>query len=134
MDSVMMDNALDLDPYLLFVNSIRSPLTRKKYFGRLDTFYDIIQIPDGSMEDRCRIFIKNCNENPKYPLNCVYRFIIHLKGKMEKNEIEVSTILNYLKPIKLLCGINDIQVKWKKVTIGLPKERKYAEDRAPTIE
>jgi integrase len=134
MDSVMMDNALDLDPYLLFVNSIRSPLTRKKYFGRLNAFYDFIQIPDGSMEERCRIFIKNCNENPKYPLNCVYRFIIHLKGKMEKNEIEVSTILNYLKPIKLLCGINDIQVKWKKVTIGLPKERKYAEDRAPTIE
>jgi hypothetical protein len=35
MDSVIMDNALDLDPYLLPVNSIRSPLTRQKYFGRL---------------------------------------------------------------------------------------------------
>ena len=30
--------------------------------------------------------------------------------------------------------MNDIQVKWNKITAGLPKERKYAEDRAPTIE
>lgn len=129
-----MDNILDLDPYLLFVNSIRSPLTRQKYFGRLNAFFDFIQIPEKSLEKRCKIFINNCNENPTYPLNCVYRFVIHLKVKMERKEIVVSTIYNYLKPIKLLCEINDIQVKWKKITIGLPKERKYAEDRAPTIE
>jgi len=30
--------------------------------------------------------------------------------------------------------MNDIHVKWKKITTGLPKERKYAEDRAPTID
>ncbi len=29
---------------------------------------------------------------------------------------------------------SDISIKWKKITVGLPKERKYAEDRAPTIE
>jgi len=49
---------------------------------------------------------------------------------MEKKEIVVSTLVNCLKPIKLLYEINNIQVKWKKITIGLPKERKYAEDRA----
>ena len=49
-------------------------------------------------------------------------------------EIVVSTIYNYLKPIKLFCEMNDIEVKWKKITLGLPKEKKYAEDRAPTIE
>lgn len=134
MDSATIDNVLDLDPYLLFVNSIRSPLTRQKYFGRLNSFFDFIQLPEGPLDERCRTFIKNCNENTNYSLNCTYRFVIHLKGKMEKNEIVVSTIFNYLKPIKLLCDINDIQVKWKKITIGLPKERKYAEDRSPTIE
>jgi integrase len=30
--------------------------------------------------------------------------------------------------------MNDIDIKLKNLTIGLPKERKYAEDRAPTIE
>ncbi len=28
---------------------------------------------------------------------------------------------------------NDIDINWKKIKSGLPKERKYAEDRAPTI-
>lgn len=30
--------------------------------------------------------------------------------------------------------MNDIHVNWKKVTIGLPRERRYADDRAPTID
>jgi hypothetical protein len=38
---------------------------------------------------------------------------------MQKSEIVVSTIYNYLKPIKLLCEIKDISIKWKKITIGL---------------
>ena len=30
--------------------------------------------------------------------------------------------------------MNDIDIKWKKITLGLPKEKKYADDRAPTVE
>ena len=33
---------------------------------------------------------------------------------MQKGDIVVSTIYNYLKPIKLLCEINDINIKCKK--------------------
>lgn len=105
MDSPMADTEMDLDPYLLFVNAIRSPLTRQKYFGRLNSFFDFILIPTGKLDMRCKIFVSKCSENPKYPLNCVYRFVIHLKEKMQKGEIVVSTIYNYLKPIKLLCSI-----------------------------
>lgn len=57
-----------------------------------------------------------------------------LKGKVERKEIVVSTLYNHLKPIKILCDLNDITIKWRKITGGLPKERKYAEDRAPTLE
>lgn len=53
---------------------------------------------------------------------------------MDRGEIVVSPIYNYLKPIKLLCDITEINLKWRRVTIGLPKERRYTEDRAPTIE
>jgi hypothetical protein len=38
-ESIMLDNEMDLDPYLLFGNAIRSPLTRQKYFGRLNSFF-----------------------------------------------------------------------------------------------
>jgi hypothetical protein len=30
--------------------------------------------------------------------------------------------------------MKDILIPWKKITRGLPKGRKYADDRAPTIE
>jgi hypothetical protein len=30
--------------------------------------------------------------------------------------------------------MNDILISWKKITRGLPKGRKWADDRAPTIE
>jgi hypothetical protein len=102
MDSVIVDNDMDLDHYFWITNAIRSPLTRQKYFGRLNSFFDFILIPVGALDERCKIFIPKCNENPKYSLNCVYRFIIHLKEKMQRSEIVISTIYNYLKSIKLL--------------------------------
>ena len=30
--------------------------------------------------------------------------------------------------------MSDIPIQWKKITRGFPKSRKYADDRAPTIE
>jgi len=128
------DNLMELDPFLLFINSIRSNQTKQKYQSRLTTFFNFIALPNATLDERCKIFIDKSKENSNYPLSCSFKFIIYLKERMERKEIVVSTIYNYLKPIKLLCEMNDIQVKWKKVTAGLPKERKYAEDRAPTIE
>jgi len=129
------DGLMELDPFLLFTSAIRSNQTKEKYQRRLDIFFDFIALPKGSLKERCVIFIKNSKENPTYyPLNSVFRFIMYQKERLQKKEIVVSTIHNYLKPIKLLCEMNDIHVKWKKITIGLPKERRYAEDRAPTIE
>jgi len=129
-----LDGSMELDLYLLFINSINSEQTKRKYQGRLNIFFDFIALPKGNQTERCKIFIDKCKENSNYPLNCAFKFIMHLKERMERKEIVVSTIYNYLKPIKLLCEMNDIHVKWKKITTGLPKERKYAEDRAPTID
>ena len=130
------ESSMELDPFSLFINAIRAEQTRRKYQARLNTFFDYISIPNSNLEERCKIFVKNChdNGNSKYAINCVFRFIVHLKERMNRKEIVVSTIYNYLKPIKLFCEMNDIEIKWKKITLGLPKEKKYAEDRAPTIE
>jgi integrase len=129
-----VDEMMDLDPFELYVNAIRSEETREKYHRRLRVFFDFIQLPDVSFDDRCRLFVNSSKENPKYTLMNTFKFVLFQKSRLEKKEIVVSTIYNYLKPIKLLCKINDLQVNWQKVTMGLPKERKYAQDRAPTLE
>jgi hypothetical protein len=56
------------------------------------------------------------------------------KERVQKNEIAAATALNYVKTIKLFCEMNDILLPWKRITKGLPKGRRYADDRAPTLE
>jgi hypothetical protein len=61
----------------------------------------------------CKIFVNNCHDggNSKYTTNCVFRFIIHLKERINRKKIIVSIIYNYLKPIKLFCEINNSDIK-----------------------
>ena len=55
-----------------------------------------------------------------------------IKERVEKKEITAATALNCVKTIKLFCEMNDILLPWKRITRGLPKSRRYADDRAPT--
>ena len=61
-------------------------------------------------------------------------FIHVQKERAYKKEITGPTIRNYFKAIKLFTEMNDILISWKKITPGLPKGRKWADDRAPTLE
>jgi hypothetical protein len=62
------------------------------------------------------------------------RFISHQKERVQSNEIVAGTMLNYYKPVKLFCELNEINLNWKKISRGLPRGRKYSSDRAPTVE
>ena len=56
------------------------------------------------------------------------------KGRVERKEISTATLRNYIKPIRLYCEQMDIPVPWKKLMRGMPKGRRYANDRAPTLD
>jgi hypothetical protein len=55
------------------------------------------------------------------------------KERAEKEEISESTVYHFYKPIKLFCDVNDILLNWKKITSGIPRGRRYGDDRAPSI-
>jgi hypothetical protein len=97
------ESSMEIDPFSLFTNAIRAEQTKRKYQARLNTFFNYILIPNTNLDEKCKIFIKNCLGNPKYVMNSIFRFIIYLKERMQRKEIDVSTIYNYLKPIKLFC-------------------------------
>ncbi len=61
-------------------------------------------------------------------------FIEYLKSKQQKGEITAGTIKNYYRSIKLFCEMNDLDLRWKKIRVGLPKSRDSANDRAPTVD
>jgi hypothetical protein len=64
----------------------------------------------------------------------LFRFAQAQKERVERGELSPATLRNYFKAIKLFCEMNDIPVTWKKIMRGLPKARRFADDRAPTLE
>lgn len=130
-----MENELKVEtPYDSFVFAIRSPVTRKKYLGRLGYFLSYVGITEGNIEIRCNIFGKRCNADPRWLSNSVIRYLHVHRLRVEQREISASTLSNYIKPIKLFCEQLEISLPWKRITRGIPRGRRYANDRVPTTE
>jgi hypothetical protein len=55
-------------------------------------------------------------------------------GKVEKGDISPATLGNCIKAVRLFSEMNDVTITWKKITRGLPKARRFADDRAPTLD
>jgi hypothetical protein len=125
---------LESDPYSMFVFAMNAKQTRDKYAARLKRFFDFIKIPGNNIEERERSEGSSNSNNNKWFLNNVLRFLQAQKERVERKEITGATLRNYVKAIKLFCEMNDILIPWKKITRGLPKGRKFADDRAPTID
>jgi integrase len=122
------------DPYSLFLYAMNSPVTRDRYTTRLKRFFCFIGIEGASIEECCRIFVEKGRNDYNWVFRSVVSFIQIQKERAAKKEITGSTIRNYVKAIKLFTEMNDILIPWKKIIRGLPKGRKWADDRAPTIE
>jgi hypothetical protein len=121
--------------YSLFVYAIRSQVTRDYYLRRLKIFFNYIDLQsDKTMDERCNYFADKGTKNPNWTFNCIVRFLQFQKERVEKEEITGATLRNFIKAIKLFCEMDDIPIAWKKITRGLPRIRRHADDRAPTIE
>jgi hypothetical protein len=123
------------DPYTMFVYAIRSPYTKESYFRRLRRFFDAIDFCKGiRMEKRCNTFAYRARTDYNWAFSNILRFLHSQKERVERKEITGGTLRNYVKTIKMFCEVTDIIIPWKKITRGLPRGKRYADDRAPTIE
>jgi hypothetical protein len=86
------------------------------------------------MKERCNLFASNGKKDPSWAFSCIVRSLQYQKERVEREEITGATLRNFVKAIKLFCEMSDIPVSWRKISRGLPKTRRYADDRAPTIE
>jgi hypothetical protein len=121
--------------YSLFIYAVRSPLTRDYYLRRLRIFFNHIDLlPNETMEVRCNTFGIKGVKDPNWAFNSIIKFLQFQKERVQCEEITGATLRNFVKSIKLFCEMSDIPITWKKITRGLPKMRRHADDRAPTIE
>jgi hypothetical protein len=87
-----------------------------------------------SIEERCNKLAESAKSDHKWLVNCIFNYLQLLKTRVESKEIKDSILRNNIKPVKLFCEQMDIDIPWKKLTRGMPREIKYASDRAPTLE
>ena len=92
------------------------------------------ELPPIADDYRARMFVEKGRENSSWVLNNLLKFDQYQKDRADRKEITAATIRNYIKSIKLFCEMADIRIPWKKITRGLPKGRKYADDTIPTLE
>ena len=101
-------------------------MTSQKYQKRLAKFFDFLGIEGSTVEDKNKKFIdrlqveENNNNNKQWVFNNLIRFMQFRLDKVNKKEITIATVRNYVKSIKLFCEMADIQSQ-KKITRGLPR-------------
>ena len=125
---------VDANPYVIFSYSIRSPYTKETYFRRLKRFFDAVSINGSTFEERCNFFVEKGKQDPIWAFNSILKYTLSQKERVERKEITAGTLRNCVKVVKTFCEITDVIVPWKKITRGLPRVKRYADDRAPTIE
>jgi hypothetical protein len=87
-----------------------------------------------SIEQRFSIFLAKAKEDNNWLKNNIVKYLQGHRLRVESKEMTGSTLRNYIKPIKLFCEQMDIEIPWRKIIRGMPRGRRYANDRAPTLE
>jgi hypothetical protein len=114
---------------------MKSPVTSDKYQKRLGKFFGFLGLEGRTIEEKSRVFVEIARKDGNnWAFNNIIRFIQFQNSRVIQKEISGATVRNYVKSIKLFCDMADLPVAWKKITRGLPRGRRYADDRIPTIE
>jgi hypothetical protein len=124
----------ELDPWTLFLNAMRAPTTRDRYQTRVAEFFEFIGIRGKTLEEKARTFAKKGKNDTTWVLSNILKFIYFQRERVDKKEISGATVINYTKSTKLFCEMADISIAWEKITRGLPRGKKYADDRIPNMQ
>ncbi len=120
--------------HMLFVYAMRSPVTKDTYLRRFRIFFNHIQIL--SMRKKWTSVVMSLLKSKikqDWAFCKILQFLQFQKSRVENEEISPATLRNFVKTIKLFTEMTDIDIPWKKITRGLPKVKRYADDRAPTL-
>jgi hypothetical protein len=98
------------DPWMLFLYALKAPATRDKYIQRLTKFLDFLGYIGTKEELHFEIFQSK-------------------REQIDRKEMAIGTVRNYVKSIKLFCDMADLPIPWAKIARGLPRAKRFADDR-----
>ncbi len=131
------------DPYQLFLDSIRSPATLRRYKNHLHTFLKLIpnQLYTDTLQktpkDRelitlAKFFVELARKDMDLASDVIATFIKEDRKRVTLGEISSQTIPNHIKPIKVLLDANRVPIHWKSLHKLLPRREAKSKDRAYT--
>lgn len=120
-------------PMIDFLDTDLSPATQYHYIQLLKRFFESLGL-NGSLDTQSREFLKRAKNDREWAQNGLKFFIRTQKERANQGELSEATICNFYKPVRLFCDIHDIELSWKKITNTIPTGRKFANDRAPTVD
>jgi len=133
------------DPYQLFLDSIRSPSTERRYKNLLYTFLKLIpnqfyndslgKTPENrDVQTLAKFFVDLSRKDMDKVSDIIATFIKEDRKRVESGEISSQTIPNHIKPIKVLLDANRVPIHWKSLNKLLPRREAKSKDRAYTKE
>jgi hypothetical protein len=75
----------DLDPWMLYIYSIKSPATKEKYLLRLGKFLGYIGF-QGTLEDKARAFASKGKVDGNWAFSSIIRFIQFQKDRFNNKQ------------------------------------------------
>ncbi|MEE9459974.1 MAG: hypothetical protein V3V84_09480, partial [Candidatus Bathyarchaeia archaeon] len=119
---------IDGESIAILREALDSSVTRDAYERRLRRFFNDVSL-------KADKFVSKAKSDPKWAEKLITDYMLKQKQRVLNKEIEASSLANSRKPLKLLLEMNDVSgINWKKISRFMPKERKYALDRAPTYD
>jgi hypothetical protein len=124
-----------LSPYARFKIALKSNEVKRQYPNLLGKFLDFCKFKGVNIEQKAtnfHLFAKSKSQEELEDL--VIKFILYEIERIDKGEITAGTLRNYLKALKLFCKMNRIAIFWDIISHSIPKVKKHANDRIPTVE
>jgi hypothetical protein len=98
-----------MDPYLVFIDSIRSEFTRRLYNSLLGKFFESIPSLNGAtIQEQCLVFVENARKDSNWPLQQILGFMRVQRQRVDNKEMVGCTARNYVFAIRLFCEENNI--------------------------
>lgn len=133
------------DPYEIFLDSVKSPQTRRKYKNTLSEFLKLVpskmyeeelkKIPeDRDPNTLAKFFVDLTRKNPDLVTRILVQFVKQEVEQVQSGKLSPNTLPNHVKPVKALLESNGVAIPWKTVYKLYPRAKPAADDRAYTRE
>jgi hypothetical protein len=83
----------EIDPWKLFLNAMRSPVTRDRYSTRVAKFFDFIEIPGRTLEQKAVNFARKGRNDAAWAFSAILKFVYYQrKSYMEKKRLKFQNL------------------------------------------